>query len=118
VIGASLNLPRQLFVIPPAGHPGFNSGWKAVAAGAGYSLGLQADGTLWAWGGNFDGQLGNGDSTQVSQFAPVQVLNPGSAPYVALAAGDAHTLARQADGTLWSWGRNLNGQLGNGGSDA
>ena len=82
----------------------------AIAAGLGHSLALQADGTLWAWGSNFSGQLGNGDAT--NQPAPVQVVNPGAVPYVAIAAGDSYSVARQADGSLWSWGNNTKGQLG------
>jgi len=108
-------LPSQIVnFLPPVA--GFNSSWKAISAGFGHSLALQADGTLWSWGSNFDGQLGDG-STLTVQPLPVPVANDG-APYVALAAGDAHSLARRADGTLWAWGRNLDGQLGIGLTDS
>ena len=99
-------------------HPGFDSSWKAISAGLGHTLGLQANGTLWAWGDNADGQLGNGDTLLAGQPTPVQVLNILAAPYVAIAAADAHSTALRSDGTLWSFGSDLNGQLGNGASPA
>jgi alpha-tubulin suppressor-like RCC1 family protein len=118
-IVGSVNFPTQVVNLVEGTAPS-NSGWKAIAAGFTHSVALQADGTLWAWGSNFDGQLGNGDTATPNpgnQQAPVLVLNGGGAPYVAAQAGDAHSLARQADGSLWSWGRNDAGQLGNGATD-
>jgi alpha-tubulin suppressor-like RCC1 family protein len=115
-VGSQISTPTQVFTFtPPAGNLGFNSNWKSIGAGLGHSLALQSNGTLWAWGSNFSGQLGTGD--KLDKTAPVQVQNAGAAPYVALAAGDAHSVARQADGTLWSWGRSASGQLGNNVSD-
>jgi alpha-tubulin suppressor-like RCC1 family protein len=119
ILGAGSSVPRQIVSFaPPA--TGWNSSWKAIAAGLSHSLALQADGTLWGWGSNFSGQLGNGDATLPNppdQTVPVQVVNPGAAPYTAVAAGDSFSVALQADGTLWSWGNNTRGQLGNGASD-
>ncbi|MGV1099632.1 RCC1 domain-containing protein [Thiovibrio sp. JS02] len=84
--------------------------WTAVAAGANFNIGLQSDGTLWAWGDNGAGQLGTGDSS--GRTIPTQI---GMGSYwTAAAAGQAHTLAIQADGTLWSFGANGSGQLGAG----
>ena len=83
----------------------------ALAAGAYHSLALQRDGTVWAWGLNGNGQLGNGTATY-DQARPVQVR--GLHDVIALAAGSAHSLALQRDGTVWAWGLNGNGQLGNG----
>ncbi|GFO59626.1 hypothetical protein GMST_19510 [Geomonas silvestris] len=118
----SVNFPSQLVNFnPPADNPGFNGNWKGIAAGFAHSLALQADGTAWGWGSNFDGQLGNADATLPNppgQPQPVQVVNAGPAPFLALSAGDAHSLARKADGTLWSFGRNLGGQLGIGSFDS
>ena len=81
---------------------------KALAAGSDYTLALMSDGTVWAWGDNSYGQLGDG--TTVSRFVPEQV--PGLKNVVAIAAGRLHTVALLADGTLWAWGNNSAGQLG------
>ena len=80
----------------------------SVAAGGDFTVALKTDGTLWAWGGNDYGQLGNG--TVVSAAQPVQVLDQ----VTAVSAGDYHVAAIRADGTLWTWGDNLYGQLGDG----
>jgi alpha-tubulin suppressor-like RCC1 family protein len=86
------------------------SGVVAVAAGAKHSLALKSDGSLWAWGDNVNGQVGNGTTTD--QKLPVQVLTGVSV----VAAGDYHTIALKLDGTVWTWGLNGNGQLGDGGT--
>ena len=83
---------------------------KALAAGGGHSLALKADGTVWSWGSNICGQLGNGTVTDSN--IPVQVL--GLSNVIAIAAGESHSLALLADGTVRAWGLNTNGQLGNG----
>ncbi len=118
--GLSSSIPHQVVNVANPPTPGFNSSWAAITAGLSHSLALQADGTLWGWGDNFSGQLGNGDATlpnPADAAVPVQVQNPGLTPYVAVSTGDSSTVARQADGTLWSWGLNMNGQLGNGTAD-
>jgi alpha-tubulin suppressor-like RCC1 family protein len=67
-------------------------------------------GSVWAWGINANGQLGNGSTTDSS--VPVQVSNLSAV--VAVSGGTFHALALKSDGTVWAWGSNLNGQLGNG----
>lgn|GEM_PF-3669829 len=74
------------------------------------SIALKTDGTVWAWGSNEYGQLGNDSDTD--HLTPVQVS--GLSDIIAIAAGDYHNLALKNDGTVWAWGRNTNGQLGNG----
>lgn len=82
----------------------------AIAAGNSFSLALKNDGTVFAWGANFNGQLGDG--TQAFRNAPVQVNTITN--IIAITAGDSHSLALESNGTLWSWGLNSNGQLGDG----
>jgi alpha-tubulin suppressor-like RCC1 family protein len=79
----------------------------AISVGRCHSLALKADGTLWAWGRNLNGQVGNGNAN--SQTSPIQVLTN----VVAIAAGDYHSLAIKNDGTIWAWGNNAEGQFGN-----
>ena len=78
-----------------------------VAAGEAFSAALLADGTVWTWGGNQEGQLGDGTSVGRSNAAPV----PGLTGVVSLSSDYGHTLALKADGTVWAWGRNLEGQV-------
>ena len=85
----------------------------AVAAGDGHSLGLKNDGTVWAWGYNFYGQLGNGASGNGTNNS-VPVLVTGLTGVTAIAAGFDQCLAVKSDGTVWSWGHNNYGQLGDG----
>jgi alpha-tubulin suppressor-like RCC1 family protein len=86
----------------------------AVAAGQGHSLALRADGTVWAWGRNTDGQLGDG--TTSNRTTPVPVV--GLSGVTAVAAGGDFSLAVVGDGaeagTVWAWGANASGQLGDG----
>ena len=87
----------------------------AIAAGNDFSVVICSDGTVTAWGNNANGQLGN-NSTSLSRV-PVLVDATGALAgkvITEIAAGDAHVLARGSDGSLYSWGRNTNGQLGNG----
>ena len=84
--------------------------WVAVAAGDDHTLALKADGSLWAWGANQSGQLGDGSTA--GRPAPVRIGN--SNDWTAVAAGGASSFAIKGDGTLWAWGDNTKGQLGNG----
>src|SRR6266478_1004430 len=111
----SNNTPVQ--VLGPGGV-GFLTGVTAIAVGGLHSLALKSDGTVWAWGLNFQGQLGNG--TVTNSNTPVQVLGPGGVGNLtgvtALAVGggqNQHSLALKSDGTVWAWGYNGQGQLGN-----
>ncbi|MCM0080728.1 hypothetical protein L4X63_03900 [Geomonas sp. Red32] len=82
----------------------------AVAAGGGHSVALKKDGTVWGWGYNGAGQLGQGCGGNSS--VPVQVL--GLSHIKAIAAGQSHVVALKDDGTVWSLGNNRIGQLGDG----
>ena len=86
-----------------------------VSAGNEFTLALKADGTVWGWGTNLSGQLGNG-STATSQTLPGQV-GAGVAGFnniIAISAGETHAIALKSDGTVWVWGSNAFGQVGNG----
>ena len=82
----------------------------SVSAGGGHTLALRADGTVWAWGENTYGQLGDG--TNDARFFPVQVA--GLTDVVEVSAGYDHSLARKRDGSVWAWGSNYGGHLGDG----
>jgi alpha-tubulin suppressor-like RCC1 family protein len=76
------------------------SSLTAVAAGSFHSVALRSDGTVWAWGTGFCGQLGDGTTGQTS--LPKQV--PGPSGVAAIATGNEHVLALKTDGTVWAWG--------------
>jgi alpha-tubulin suppressor-like RCC1 family protein len=91
------------------------TGITAIATGGGagsgdYSLALKGDGTLWAWGSNWTGQLGDGSITD----RPTAVQVSGLTGVSAIVAGDRHSLALKSDGTVWAWGSNNSGRLGDG----
>jgi alpha-tubulin suppressor-like RCC1 family protein len=102
----------------PVKHPDL-SGVVAVAAGDNFSIILKEDGTVWSFGQNDYGQLGNGTSTTGSTYDPQQVLGGAMGTthlegIVEIAAGVAHVLALHKDGTLYAWGWNNSGNLGDG----
>ena len=84
--------------------------WKQVTCGGEYAAAIKTDGTLWCWGQNTNGQLG--DSTQTNRSSPVQTITFGT-NWKQVSAGLTHTAATKTDGTLWAWGNNYYGQLGN-----
>jgi len=84
----------------------------AVSAGADHSLALASDGRVLAWGGNSDGQLGDG--TTSGGTAPVEVDLPAGIRGRAVSAGGLHSLALTSDGRVLAWGDNSSGQLGDG----
>ncbi|WP_240359520.1 hypothetical protein [Pyxidicoccus trucidator] len=86
------------------------SGVAAVSAGAFHSLAVRSDGSVWSWGQNAKGQLGNG--TRLGLANPTQVATPSG--MVVVAAGGYHSLALRSDGTLSAWGSNTQGQRGDG----
>ena len=83
----------------------------AISAGVFNTVALKNDGTVWAWGLNSSGQLGDGTTTD--SYTPVQVS--GLTGVRAISAGFvSHAVALKNDGTVWAWGSNGYGQLGDG----
>ncbi|MCT4565099.1 MAG: hypothetical protein N4A68_12415 [Maledivibacter sp.] len=82
---------------------------KAVAAGMNHSIALREDGTVWTWGDNRNGQLGDG--TTIDRSSPIRVKNLSEVKAIAVGAG-GHCIALREDGTVWTWGDNREGQLG------
>ena len=102
-------VPEQnLFVQDESHNTSFILDYVTSPNGNYHTVALKQDDTVWAWGRNSYGQLGNGTTTDSS--TPVQVLSG----VKAIATGYYHTVAVKQDGTVWTWGWNANGQLGNG----
>ncbi|HEY3058292.1 MAG TPA: S8 family serine peptidase, partial [Chloroflexota bacterium] len=94
---------------------------RAIASGGSFNLAALLDGTVWGWGSDSGFQLGQGwprtDPTcppYGSECRPVPVRVPGPTSVTAVAAGGAHGMALQADGTVWSWGSPGRGSIGDG----
>ena len=83
----------------------------AVSIGRYYIMIIKKDGSLWAWGSNNEGQLGDGTTESRSEF--VWIMDNVSA----ISAGVEHSYAIKNDGSLWAWGSNGKGQLGIGSAD-
>ena len=105
-------LGRAITVVPShtPGQVGTDTDWAEVSAGSSHTTAIKDDGTLWAWGYNHYGQLGDG--TNINRNVPTQIGTDTDWAYVS--AGASHTTAIKDDGTLWAWGGNEYGQLGDG----
>jgi alpha-tubulin suppressor-like RCC1 family protein len=79
-----------------------------LVAGDFHAAALRPDDTVWAWGANYGGQLGDG----ATKDRETPIIIPGLSGVISLAAGYGHTVALKEDGTVWAWGDNRNGQLG------
>jgi alpha-tubulin suppressor-like RCC1 family protein len=90
------------------GNAGYLTSITAIMGGEHANYAIKSDGTLWAWGGNFVGQLGDG--TYTNTVTPVEVS--GLTSVTALGGRGYHNLAVKSDGTVWAWGWNRNGELG------
>ncbi|MDH5722237.1 MAG: hypothetical protein OEY94_02815 [Alphaproteobacteria bacterium] len=83
--------------------------WKTVAAGSSHTCGIKSDDTLWCWGRDLFGQLGDG-GLALNKLTPSPVT--GGATWKAVAAGGEHSCGIKSDDTLWCWGADSYGQLG------
>jgi len=93
----------------PVQTTGSASTWKKVSAGFDHTVALKSDNTLWCWGSNTLGQLG--DNTVTARSSPVQTITF-SSDWKSVNSGYSNSFGVKLDGTLWCWGRNANGQLG------
>jgi alpha-tubulin suppressor-like RCC1 family protein len=84
--------------------------WCQVSASIGHSIGVRTNGTAWAWGRNGKGNLG--DNSVINRSSPVSVVG-GFTDWCQVSVGYQHDFAIRTNGSLWSWGTNLQGQLGN-----
>lgn len=91
---------------------GTDNNWAKIAAGAYHTIAIKNDGTLWSWGGNFQGELGYDTGSSIAQNTPIQI--GASIDWSKIIAGTFHTIAIKNDGSLWAWGGNARGQLGDG----
>ncbi|MBK9720875.1 MAG: T9SS type A sorting domain-containing protein [Saprospiraceae bacterium] len=91
---------------------GSDSDWAIISAGFSHSVGIKNDGSLWAWGYNHRGQagLGNGSPTRIS--VPTRVGT--ESDWQVVSSGIYHNIALKKDGTIWVWGENSEGQIGDG----
>ena len=87
---------------------GTDTDWVSVVVSIEHTIALKTDGSLWAWGLNGAGQLGDG--TTENRSSPVQIGT--DTDWVSIHAADNHTMAIKTDGTLWGWGHNLHVRIG------
>jgi alpha-tubulin suppressor-like RCC1 family protein len=92
---------------------GSGGAYTQLYTGAYYSWALRNDGALYTWGRNTDGQLGLG-STSNAVLLPVALAAPAGKTWAQVAGSEKHTLGVTTDGTLYSWGQNASGVLGDG----
>ncbi len=88
---------------------GSDAGWRSISSGSFHSCAIKTDNTLWTWGKNNTGQLGDG--TIVQKNVPTQVGTDQN--WSKVSSGYSYTMCVKTDGTLWAWGDNTYGQLGN-----
>ncbi len=100
---------RLGLVVVPTGGAVKTGKVTKMAAGMGHSLALLEDGTVWAWGDNQFGQLGDGTLIDRNVPVPVQGFD---GPVLSIAAGDNHSMALQENGRVYTWGANDKRQIG------
>ena len=84
--------------------------WAQVSAGEEQSAAVKTDGTLWAWGNGYSGTLGNNNAGLGNLFSsPIQI---GALTNWSKVAMSSHAVSVKTDGTIWAWGRNAYGQIG------
>lgn len=93
---------------------GSGTDWYQTSGGQFHSAAIKTDGTLWTWGDNSNGELGQNIASVTDKSSPVQV--GALTDWAQVSAGRAAagwTMAVKTDGTIWAWGGQANGRLGN-----
>ena len=103
IIGCSSSSDEQ------TNNPTITQQWKEIDAGFSHNVAINIDGTLWSWGKNTIGQLGDG--TNVGKNIPTKIST--ETDWKMISCAKNYTIALKNDGTLWAWGENQNGELGN-----
>lgn len=85
--------------------------WITAASGIAHGIGIKSDGTMWGWGENGCGNVG--DNTTISRSSPVQVVGSFT-DWCAASAGENTSAGIRTNGTIWAWGRNFYGRIGDG----
>ena len=102
--GSSISIPTQI---------GTGMNWQSCSSGRDFSVAIKTNGTLWSCGQNIKGQLGNGNNLNFIPYIYFWNQISSSTSWQTTSAGDYFTTALKSDGTLWAWGDNQYGQLGN-----
>lgn len=88
--------------------------WTQISTLWNSTCGLRADGTAWCWGQDTNGQLGNGTLFTGTQSVPTPVFNSSAVRWSKISTGGSHACGIKEDGTLWCWGSDSSGQIGDG----
>ena len=106
--GPALGLGKITVPVPRPTRVGRENSWAEISAGFDYSMAIKRDGSLWAWGGNPAGILGDG--TTQTRETPTRVGTAND--WQMVGTGLHHSLGLKRDGTIWAWGANNVGALG------
>ena len=114
-LGTQGSTPAELAPV----QVGTDTDWSQVFAGARHTCGLRTDDSLWCWGANLSGQIGNGEMTEGRAVGAIGVDQPFQVPgaWAHVALGDSHSCALDLQGALWCWGTNVHGASGQDPSD-
>lgn len=111
-LGNGVNGFGSTFNVTIPTQVGASTDWEKISAGSYHSLAIKNDGTLWAWGSNNSNSLGIGTGNQIIINTPTQIGIDNN--WQKISAGEYNNLAIKNDGTLWAWGSNAFGEVGNG----